>query len=119
MLSRSYQAALEAGGHHVIACVGAQDAIAEADQQTPDVVVMELQLVAHNGLEFLYEFRSYVDWQTTPVVVQSYVPSHHLAANWSVMSQRLGVTDYLYKPQASLRQLIAAVDDAAAAPVSL
>jgi DNA-binding response OmpR family regulator len=116
LLAESYLQALQAAGHEVVACAGAQTAIQAADQTRPDVVILELQLVEHSGVEFLYEFRSYPDWQTIPVVVQSYIPSVEFADNQQSLRGQLGVTAYLYKPRTTLRQLVAAVNRQLAVP---
>ena len=109
LLAKQYWAALEKVGHEVIICVNGHEAIFAADEQTPDVVVVELQLKGHNGVEFLYEFRSYPEWQRIPVVVQSLVPAEEVtaAATWSL----LGISAYLYKPTTKLAKLVAVVDD--------
>lgn len=55
LLAKTYQAALKTSGHKVRVASNSQDAINIADKTTPDIVVMELQLVGHSGIEFLYE----------------------------------------------------------------
>lgn len=106
-LAGDYRQALEAAGHEVIWRATGQAAIESADRRTPDVIVLELQLKQHNGLEFLYELRSYREWQTVPVIVQSLVPATVFdgAAAWA----HLGIRAYLYKPESSLRQLLKAL----------
>ncbi len=54
----SYRGALERAGHRVAHAVSAQNAVHEADAKMPYLVVLELQLPVHNGVEFMYEFRS-------------------------------------------------------------
>lgn len=107
-LAGNYVATLEAAGHEVYWCISGQVAIHAADERHPDLVVLELQLKGHNGIEFLYEFRSYPEWQTIPVIVQSLVPPAALenmaAARW------LDIHTYLYKPQSRLSHLVEAVD---------
>lgn len=109
LLAETYFKALVAAGHTVTACAGAQAAIMAADEQRPDLVILELQLVEHSGIEFLYEFRSYPEWQNIPVVIQTQVPQHEFAHNQQLLGQELGVTAYLYKPHTSLKQLLGAV----------
>ncbi len=109
LLAATYQQALEAVGHQVTICAGAQAAIQAADLTRPDIIILELQLVRHSGVEFLYEFRSYLDWQTIPVVVQSYIPPAEFMGSQQLLRDELGMTAYLYKPQTSLQQLVAAV----------
>ena len=79
---------------------GAQDAIAAADKQCPNLVVLELGLPLHNGIEFLYEFRSYDEWATIPVIMftmqQISMPE---------LLTKLGVVSYLYKPTTPLGRL--------------
>lgn len=111
-LAKQYWSALEQAGHEVIICLTGQMGIMAADEHRPDVVVLELKLKHHNGIEFLYEFRSYSDWQGIPVVVQSMVPPEQLA---SVASrQLLGISQHLYKPASRLEDLVSAVNQAVA-----
>ncbi len=80
-----------------------------ADEQRPGVVVMELQLVAHSGIEFLYEFRSYADWTRVPVIVHTCVPAGEFGGARGVLMGELGVETYLYKPTTSLQKLVRTV----------
>src|SRR6267142_5468877 len=105
VLADTYRQALTADGHQVTTVSGAQAAISAADDAKPDLVVLELQLVEHSGIEFLYEFRSYTDWQTVPVIVQTQVPPGEFQDSWPLLQQELGVQVYLYKPQTSLKRL--------------
>ena len=105
-LARTYKSALVTAGHQVLVSTSAQTAIDAADEVCPDVVVMELQLVAHSGVEFLYEFRSYADWQAIPVIVLSKVPPAEFNQCGRTMREHLGVSAYCYKPQTDLKQLL-------------
>jgi DNA-binding response OmpR family regulator len=111
VLAKSYAQALRSAGHQVSAASGAQTGIMAADTASPDLVVLELQLVEHSGIEFLYEFRSYPDWQNIPVVVQTCVPRSEFIDNWQLLRRELGVQAYLYKPRTSLRRLLSAVHE--------
>jgi len=106
VLAEIYKRALEADGHTSVTTVNsAQTAITAADQHRPDLVILELQLIEHSGVEFLYEFRSYPEWQGVPVLVQTMVPFNEFRDNWHLLQDELGVGAYLYKPHTSLRQL--------------
>lgn len=105
-LARAYKSALESAGHGVLVSASAQTAVDAADEVRPDVVIMELQLIAHSGIEFLYEFRSYVDWQDIPVIVLSKVPPAEFNQCGRTMREQLGVSAYCYKPQTDLKQLL-------------
>jgi len=116
VLATIYAKALEQKGHTVAQAVSAQQAVHLADMQTPDVVVLELQLPQHNGVEFLYEFRSYSEWLHIPLVLHTFVPANELAKSVT-LKKELGVQAVLYKPATSLQQLCAAVQKAV--PVTL
>lgn len=103
ILARTYRQSLSRDGHDVVVCSTGQAAIEAADEQSPDVVVIELQLAGHNGVEFLYEFRSYKEWQDVPVIVHSVVAPR--AFTGSTAWKLLNVQEYLYKPKTRLSKL--------------
>lgn len=105
-LAEVYSLALSQAGHTVVPCASAQAAILAADQRRPDVLIVELQLIQHSGIEFLYEFRSYPEWQKIPLIIHSQVPPAEFANNWELFRKQLDIAHYLYKPQTSLRDLI-------------
>jgi len=110
ILAATYGEALRSGGHQVAVCSGAQAAIFAADTTPPDVVILELQLIEHSGIEFLYEFRSYPEWQAVPVLVLSHVPPMEFNASLGMLRRELGVQAYHYKPHTSLRRLLTAIN---------
>jgi two-component system cell cycle response regulator DivK len=106
VMAEIYKRAIEADGISAVTSVsGAQAAIMAADKHRPDLVILELQLIEHSGVEFLYEFRSYSEWQAIPVLVQTMVPFSEFRDNWHLLQDELGVRAYMYKPHTSLRQL--------------
>lgn len=117
LLGDVYRRALTARGHTVRWCRDAQAAVHAADGTTPDVVLLELQLPKHSGIEFLYEFRSYPEWQGVPVILHTLVPEQELESQRHHFGP-LGIAAYLYKPQTSLVQLGRAVDETSLAPVA-
>lgn len=110
-LAHTYRDMLASRGYSVVVAHHAQDAIGCADAQAPDVVVADVQLGAHNGLEFLYEFRSYAEWANVPVVLLTGVPPHNLLITAHHMDQ-LGVYTCLYKPATTLLKLRQVVTEA-------
>jgi DNA-binding response OmpR family regulator len=117
VLAETYVQALMHAGHEVQAAGGAQAAVMSADAIRPDLVIVELQLVAHSGIEFLYEFRSYSDWQDVPVIIHSNVPPHEFNDSAGLLRDELGVRDYLYKPRTTLVELLDTVEARLPAPV--
>jgi len=109
LLAETYLKALAGDGHEVVAAAGAQAAISAADAARPDLVVLELQLVEHSGIEFLYEFRSYPEWQAIPVLVHTAVPPGEFEGSWQILGRELGIDIYLYKPRTSLARLLSDV----------
>jgi DNA-binding response OmpR family regulator len=106
LLSRIYESAFTSIGYNVTLANAAQSGIMAADKLTPDLVILEIQLVEHSGIEFLYEFRSYSDWQHTPVIINTQVPPEEFNGSWQVLKNDLSVGCYLYKPKTNLKSLL-------------
>lgn len=103
-LAKTYQTYLQSQGYHVDIAAGAQAGIGLADEHAPDVVVLELQLAGHNGIEFLHEFRSYTEWLHIPVIIHTLLPLTLLKkyqANW----QEFGVSQLCCKTTTNLADL--------------
>lgn len=115
-LADIYAQALRVDAHTVQTCATAQQAIHGTDEQQPDVIILELQLVEHSGIEFLYELRSYPEWQAIPVLIHTHVPPGEFADNWQLCKEQLNVTNFLYKPHTSLAALRRAVTELMTVP---
>lgn len=111
ILAKTYARALESAGYKVEVVSNAQAAVNSADKLQPDVVALELQLVGHSGIEFLYEFRSYTEWQKIPVLLLTSVPPQEFEDNWKLLNHELGVEAYLYKPSTNLDKLVSAIGE--------
>lgn len=109
-LANIYKQYLQTAGHQVYISKGAQEAVQLADEYRPDIVVLELQLTGHSGVEFLYEFRSYPEWTGIPVLLHTLVPPQSLTISEPLIEQ-LNIQGYLYKPATSLRKLAHAIDE--------
>jgi len=109
MLGETYKKTLEHRGHAVTWCQSAQQAILSTDQVVPDMIVLELQLPLHNGVEFLYELKSYDDLQNIPILILSHVPPT-LKAISAILWDQLGVQAYHYKPLTKLTDLTRSVE---------
>ncbi len=104
-LGKTYAAALAQAGFSVRIAGDVQAAIHEVDKKIPAVIVLELQLATHNGIEFLYELRSYPEWQGIPVIILSQVSETEAGID-KKMAQKLGIRRYCYKPRTNLKKLI-------------
>jgi len=109
LLAQTYTKALTNAGHFVTIVANAQRAIHEADKQPPQVVILELQLPGHNGIEFLHEFRSYPDWQQIPVIINTALPPARMQALAAALQSDFGIETILYKPATTLIELCQAV----------
>jgi two-component system OmpR family response regulator len=116
ILGKTYAGALQSAGHQVVVCASAQQGVLAADPKRPDLILLELQLIEHSGIEFLYELRSYQDWQSIPVLIHTGVPVGEFADNLELLKQELLVAEYLYKPVTSLRRLLKTVNAYAPVP---
>jgi DNA-binding response OmpR family regulator len=105
LIAKTYMQALKKAGHTVQACATAQSAVFCADERQPDLLILEIQLVGHSGIELLYELRSYPDWQELPVVIVTNVPAGEFQGSWPLLKNELGVLSYHYKPLFSLQAL--------------
>lgn len=86
-----------------------QTAIEQADKSTPRLVILELLMPRHNGLEFIHEFRSYPEWLDIPIIIYSQMPKEEMDVSKEVLND-MGIVDHLYKPTASLSDLIQNVE---------
>lgn len=80
-----------------------------SDDAAIDLIVLDLFLPGHSGIEFLHEIASYDDINTIPVIVLSSVFQH----DFGMSTQRwkhYGVVEYLYKPKTKPEHLVAAVE---------
>lgn len=91
-----YATQLQESGHDVYAARDAQVALNILHEQPVELVLLDLMLPNHNGFAFLYEMRSYEDWQSTPVVILSNLTPRDLPVSESFL-QNLGVKGFLVK----------------------
>lgn len=108
LLAQSYSVVLQQAGHQVFWQSNAQTALATLEEQPVGLIILELRLANHNGVEFLHEVRSYPEWDGIPILLHTMVPRSSRGLGKPYWSQ-LGIVGYLYKPQTNLKQLAAAV----------
>lgn len=73
-----------------------------------DLIVLDMFLPQHNGIELLHELASYEDSKRLPVVILSSVSQHDFAMS-NERWRHYGVGQYLYKPKTKPQDLLAAV----------
>jgi DNA-binding response OmpR family regulator len=104
ILRKLYAESLSSTGCKVAQAATAQAAVLVADTQKPDVVVVNLDMARHNGVEFLYEFTSYSEWRDVPVIALVSSLNYDLAHS-VVMGEQLHVKQVLVQSQTSLEEL--------------
>jgi CheY-like chemotaxis protein len=65
---------LRRDGHEVACATSGKQAIDVLTQQDPALVLLDLRMPGMDGIEFLRVIRSYLRWQSLPVVVLSGLP---------------------------------------------
>jgi DNA-binding response OmpR family regulator len=96
-------------GHDVLQFTDPQSAISATDNNQPELIILNLSLAARSGIEFLYELRSYPDWQDIPVIATGRLNPAEQAIYSQAFSQ-LNISSYLPKESYSLSGLVAAVE---------
>ncbi len=109
VLARAYSRALQYYGHSVAHHTSGQTALMAIDTRRPEAIVLELQLLVHNGLEFLYELRSYADWQNIPVIMLGDVPKEEMSKGLD--TTYLQPFRYVRKTDTSLQELCSIIDE--------
>lgn len=103
-LQAIYRTALERSGFDVVSVQTAQAAIFAAEKYKPDLVILEVQLEGNSGIEFLHEFRSYIDWQQTPIIMNTNLSLKSVNIKEDIL-ENIGVARYCYKPNTNIGQL--------------
>lgn len=109
VLMNVYSQALSEAGHQVVAKSSAQDAVDSLNVDYFDLIIIEIQMAGHNGVEFLHELRSYSEWQELPIILLTIVPRSSFGVQDEVL-KKLGIKDYLYKPIVKNSDLIDSID---------
>lgn len=97
------------GGVEALLASSAESALAALDEHSDiSLIVLDMFLPDHNGIEFLHEIASYTDIAELPVIVLSSIYQH----DFNISQERwrhYGVVEYLYKPETKPDQLVIAI----------
>ncbi|MEL6403294.1 MAG: response regulator [Chloroflexota bacterium] len=85
---------LERGGFNVLKAKNADVATAVLDQNTPDLIILDVMMPGKNGIELCREIRQRGDTATTPVLILSARGD----AESVMKGMEAGADDYLPKP---------------------
>lgn len=105
ILGEAVKTTLEAFGFVVVWRRSAQKALDTLDDELPDLIILELQLGLHNGVEFLHEIATYPEWQHIPVIIHT-INSKAQDEIFADSLEQLNVKAVLYKPKTTTVQLV-------------
>lgn len=88
----------------------AQQAI-NAVNKYPDLIVLEIQLTEHSGIEFLYELRSYDDLRNIPVIISTIIPLREFKQSLDKMINELNIVEYYQKDSTEISKLIKKINE--------
>ncbi|XWX02586.1 response regulator [Aggregatilineales bacterium SYSU G02658] len=85
---------LERGGFNVLKAKDAEAALATLDQNTPDLIILDVMMPGMNGIELCRTIRSRSETALTPIVILSARGD----AESVMQGMEAGANDYLPKP---------------------
>ncbi|MFM7189889.1 MAG: response regulator [Microcystaceae cyanobacterium] len=92
---------MEAKGYRLIVAENGQEAIALAQAEKPDLILMDIQMPALDGLSAIQQLRQNPEFQTLPIIALTALA---MAGDQDKCLQA-GANDYLSKP-VRLRELV-------------
>ena len=108
-LLEMYQHALVSDGIEVISASSAEAGLAALDAHLDvNIIILDMFLPSHSGIEFLHELASYSDVNELPIIILSSVNKR----DFGMTNQRwlhYGVVEYLYKPDTKPDDLLISV----------
>jgi DNA-binding response OmpR family regulator len=110
-LSRVVSQALKKAGVESKQVHSSEQAILAVEDKDLQAIIIEPLIPKHNGLEFIYEFRSYGDWFDIPIIIYSQLSSEEFVLN-PALKKDLGIFSHLYKPTTTLEKLVSDVQGA-------
>lgn len=105
LLAENLSAALKTSGHKTLWHVDLQTALEVLDDDKPDAIILDLALANRSGAEFLYEVRSYPEWQRLPIFVWSDLTEAEARPLFASFKD-LGVISYHHKSGTRLKKLL-------------
>lgn len=70
-LSKNINTFLSNKGFNCRLFYSAESALSALEGELPSLIVLDIDLPTHSGVEFLYELQSHSDWQKLPIIIIS------------------------------------------------
>lgn len=96
-------------GYELSSFADPQQAVTAIDERRPDIIILNMNLAGHSGIEFLHELRSYPDWDGIPVIVTGQL-KHEEQSSYADAFAQLKVQGYIHMPSSSLQGLLIEVN---------
>lgn len=106
LIAKQYSQYLTKYSYEVVIAHTAQQAIDELDSRSPKffkLIILDISLPGNNGVELIYELRSYEDWLNIPILVLSSLPPKILPFS---NLESFSIVDVLYKPNTKLSDVL-------------
>lgn len=109
LIGETIKESLQLKSMKVVVKRSAQSALDSLDDRIPDLIIIEPQLGLHNGIEFLYEVKSYYEWKFIPIIIYSY-NARILDDRFKKALDQLGVIEVIYKVKVNAQGLIRSIN---------
>jgi CheY-like chemotaxis protein len=109
LLAKTYSQSLIDGGLEVLIATNAQQAVHLLDENEISLVIMEVQLAGHNGVEFIYEMRSYPEWREIPIIINTFFNPENLPKKL-IADKKLNIAKVLSKSRLQLSDLVVEIE---------
>ena len=100
-----YQAVIVGAGYKVNVAADAQTALDILDEYGADLIIVDIFLPFHNGIELMQELQSHSDWQDIPVIVISTLDKESFGAAGRAWKE-YGAAAYFDKTSMELGELV-------------
>ena len=107
-LAELYTDVLKMASYRVVHATDAQQGLERLDEQSVDVIILDLLLPGHNGIALLQELRSYPDIAHIPIIIHSGIDpqaSDIAPETWAAY----GVAAYVLKGASRPKELVRTV----------
>jgi CheY-like chemotaxis protein len=109
LLAKAYVQSLNDVGLEVLTSANAQQAVHSLDEHEISLVLMEVQLPGHNGVEFIYEMRSYPEWREIPIIINTFLNPKNLPKKL-IADKKLNIAKVLSKSRLQLSDLVVEIE---------
>jgi len=101
-LSKAYGAKLKKEGFDVILAMNGEEAVEEAKNKKPDIILLDLVMPRKDGFEALSDLKKDASTKSIPVIILSNLGQEEDI----IKGKELGAVDYLVKSNIAIREVV-------------